>query len=75
MACYAAGFTAELAAQGYCEDSIYAHLQLVAKLSAWLSAQGLGVEQLSPAVADRFVPVIPATATRSRPLYLDDAGV
>jgi site-specific recombinase XerD len=55
LARYAAGFTAELAAQGYGEASIDLHLRLVADLSVWLSGQGLSVEQLSPEVADRFV--------------------
>lgn len=64
LARYAAGFTAELAAQGYCEASIYLHLRLVAEFSAWLSGQGLGVEQLSSVVADRFVPVMRVTRRR-----------
>lgn len=58
LARHAAAFTGELAAQGYCDASIYLHLQLMAELSAWLAAQRLAVEQLSPAVADRFVPVM-----------------
>jgi integrase/recombinase XerD len=64
LAGYAAGFTAELAAEGYCTPSIYLHLRLVAEFSAWLSSQGLGVERLSPAVADRFVPVMRSTRHR-----------
>jgi hypothetical protein len=64
LARYAAGFTAELAAQGYGEASIYLHLRLVADLSVWLSSQGLGVEQLSPAVADRFVLAMRVTKRR-----------
>lgn len=64
LARYAAGFTAELAAEGYSESSIYLHLQLVAELSVWLSSQGLSVEQLSSAVADRFVPTMRVTRRR-----------
>ena len=55
LACYAAGFAAELPARGWGSDSIYVHLRLMRELSAWMSAQGLGTGQLSPAEADRFV--------------------
>jgi integrase/recombinase XerD len=61
---YAAGFTAELTAQGYSEPSIYLHLRLLAELSAWLSSEGLGVGQLSPAVAERFLLVMRAGRRR-----------
>lgn len=60
LACHAAGFAAELAAQGYGTDSIYAHLRLMRELSAWMSGQGLGAGQLSPG----FVPVMRATRRR-----------
>jgi integrase/recombinase XerD len=64
LACYAAGFAEELAARGWSRDSIYLHLRLMRELSAWMSAQGLGAWQLSPAAADRFVPVMRATRRR-----------
>jgi integrase/recombinase XerD len=64
LACYAAGFSAELAARGWGRDSIYLHLRLIRELSAWMSAQGLGAGQLSPDAADRFVPVMRATRRR-----------
>src|SRR5260370_2445240 len=64
LACYAAGFSAELAARGWGRDSIYLHLRLMRELSAWMSAQGLGAGQLSPDAADRFVPVMRATPRR-----------
>src|SRR5260370_36512445 len=64
LACYAAGFSAELAARGWGRDSIYLHLRLMRELSAWMSAQGLGAGQLSPAAADRFVPGMRATRRR-----------
>lgn len=57
LACYAAGFAAELAAQGWSTDSIYRHLWLMRDLSAWMSADGLDAGQLSPSAAERFVPV------------------
>src|SRR5258708_17323374 len=83
LACYAAGFAAELAARGWGRDSIYLHLRLMRELSAWMSAQGLGAGQLSPAAADRFVPVMRATRRRLvsvqglAPIlgYLRDQGV
>src|SRR5260370_14923638 len=83
LACYAAGFSAELAARGWGRDWIYLHLGLMRELGAWMSAQGLGAGQLSPAAADRFVPVMRATRRRlvsARGLvlilgYLRDHGV
>src|SRR5260370_37573034 len=61
LARYAAGFAAELAAQGYAGWSISRHLHLMAQLSAWLRGQGMDAGQLSPAVMGRFVPVMRAT--------------
>src|ERR1039458_39373 len=83
LACYAAGFAAELPARGWGSDSIYLHLRLMRELSAWMSAQGLGAGQLSPAEADRFVPVMRATRRRLVSVkglapvlgYLRDQGV
>ncbi len=83
LACYAAGFAAELPAQGWGSDSVYLHLRLMRELSAWMSAQGLGTGQLSPAEADRFVPVMRATRRRLVSVkglapvlgYLRDQGV
>jgi integrase len=83
LACYASGFAAELAARGWGSDSIYLHLRLMRELSAWMSAQGLGAGQLSPAEADRFVPVMRATRRRLVSVkglapvlgYLRDQGV
>jgi len=78
-----AGFAAELPARGWGSDSIYLHLRLMRELSAWMSAQGLGTGQLSPAEADRFVPVMRATRRRLVSVkglapvlgYLRDQGV
>ncbi len=83
LACHAAGFAAELPARGWGSDSIYLHLRLMRELSAWMSAQGLGTGQLSPAEADRFVPVMRATRRRLVSVkglapvlgYLRDQGV
>jgi integrase/recombinase XerD len=57
LACYAAGFVADLAARGWSTDSIYRHLWLMRDLSAWMSAERLDAGQLSPSAAERFVPV------------------
>jgi len=83
LACYAAGFAAELAARGWGRDSIYLHLRLMRELSAWMSAQGLGTGQLSLAEAERFVPVMRGTRRRLVSVkslapvlgYLRDQGV
>ena len=83
LARYAAGFAAELTAEGYTGWSISRHLRLMAHLSAWLQGQGMDAGQLSPAVIDRFVPVMRATrrtmvsARALAPMrrYLNDLGV
>ncbi len=83
LACYAAGFAAELAARGWGSDSVYLHLRLMRELSAWMSAHGLGAGQLSPAEADRFVQVMRSTRRRLVSVkglapvlgYLRDQGV
>jgi hypothetical protein len=48
LAPYMAGYKAELEAKGYKPSSIANHLQLVAKVSRWLEADGLGVTGLTP---------------------------
>ncbi|MGH3226345.1 MAG: tyrosine-type recombinase/integrase [Streptosporangiaceae bacterium] len=83
LACYAAGFAAELSARGWSTDSVYRHLWLMRELSAWMSAQGLDAGQLSPAAAERFVPVMRVTRRRLASVralapmlgYLRDRGV
>jgi integrase/recombinase XerD len=60
LACYSAGFAAELAALGYSANSIYAHLRVMCVLSAWMSGQGLEAGDLSPGVAGQFAPVLRA---------------
>jgi integrase/recombinase XerD len=52
---YAPGFAAELAGLGYTADSAGAQLLLVAHLSRWLAAEGLGAAGLTPPVAERFL--------------------
>ena len=58
LACYSAGFAAELAALGYSTNSVYAHLRVMCVLSAWMSGQGLEAGDLSPGVAGQFAPVL-----------------
>jgi integrase/recombinase XerD len=65
LACYAAGFAAELAARGWSTDSIYRHLWLMRDLSAWMAAERLDAGQLSPSAAERFVAVV--RISRRRP--------
>ncbi|CAG7618052.1 tyrosine-type recombinase/integrase [Rhodococcus opacus] len=83
MAEHAAGFVAELSAEGYCTYSIYMHLQLMAALSAWLESRELNAEHLSPAVAEEFVSAVGPTRHKLRSIrslspllrYLDRVGV
>src|SRR3989442_521937 len=65
LACYAAGFAADLTARGWSTDSIYRHLWLMRDLSAWMSAEGLDTGHLSPSAVERFVAV--ARVRRRRP--------
>ena len=53
LACYAAGFAADLTARGWSTDSIYRHLWLMRDLSAWMSAEGLDTGHLSPSAVER----------------------
>jgi integrase/recombinase XerD len=49
------GFTAELAGQGYLPGPAASQLQLIAHLSRWLDASGLGVADLVPSILARFL--------------------
>lgn len=55
MEVYASGFAVELARSGYTKNSTANQLRLLAHLSRWLAAEGLGVEDLTPAVCDAFL--------------------
>jgi integrase/recombinase XerD len=50
----AGGFVGELSAQGYTAGSAVQQMCLMAHLSRWLAAEGLGPAALSPAVVERF---------------------
>jgi site-specific recombinase XerD len=54
LAPYMSGYQSELEAKGYKPSSIAHHLQLVAKVSRWLEAQGLGVTGLTPERIETF---------------------
>src|SRR5260370_18375245 len=83
LTCYAAALAAELATRGWGRDWIYLHLRLMRELSAWMSGEGLGAGELSPAEGERFVPVMRATRRRLVSVlalapvlgYLRDQGV
>ena len=52
---FADGFRAYLFERGYSLISVRFHLQLLAHLSRWMQAGGLGVDALSVGVGERFV--------------------
>ena len=54
LAPFADGFVVELSAQGYTAGSAVQQMCLMAHLSRWLEAEGLGPAALSPAVVERF---------------------
>jgi site-specific recombinase XerD len=54
LAPFAGGFVVELSAQGYTAGSAVQQMCLMAHLSRWLAAEGLGPAALSPAVVGRF---------------------
>lgn len=52
---FAEGFAAELSKQGYRPGAAANQLQLIAHLSRWLAAKGVGAESLTTAVLDAFL--------------------
>jgi hypothetical protein len=56
VGCYAAGFVAELTAQGYKPLSVTPQLRLVAQLSEWLEAHDLQVSDLTLPVCEQCCP-------------------
>src|SRR5471030_1397610 len=55
LAVYARGFAEELSRQGYRRDPVTDQVRLVAHLSRWLAAAGLGVGDLDPATRVAFL--------------------
>ena len=52
---FAGGFAAELARQGYSEESAVHQLVLIAHLSRWMVEQDVDVTDLSPSTVGRYV--------------------
>ncbi len=52
---YGSGFAMELARIGYRNNPVADQLRLMAHLSRWLSAQGLGPADITPAMCDAFL--------------------
>jgi len=63
LARYAAGFAAELAAQGYTDLSVRNQLYLVAHFSRWLEAKRVDVPKLTRQWVDRYLRVRRRTRT------------
>jgi len=55
LAPYVAGFGAELLGQGYTRTSAEQHVCFIAHLDRWLLAEGLGVQDLSAVVIERYL--------------------
>jgi integrase/recombinase XerD len=58
------GYAAELAGLGYTPESLPQQLRLMARLSAWLADQGMGVDALTAEVVDAFVGALRASGYR-----------
>ena len=52
---YASGFGLELTRVGYTQNATADQLRVLAHLSRWLAAQGLGAAELTPAMAEAFL--------------------
>ncbi len=55
LAPYVAGFSTELAAQGYRPRTVEDHVRLLAHLSRWLAANRLGEAALTPQTVEEFL--------------------
>lgn len=55
LAPWAAGFAKRLADRGYAPLTVYGQLRVMAELSRMLDRDGLGAQELTPAVLDRFL--------------------
>ena len=52
---YAHGFAGELSRQGYAPKTVVSQLHLMAHVSRWLAAEGLGAAGLTPDTVERFL--------------------
>ena len=55
LASFADGLRAELASQGYAQDTVVDHVHLLADLSLWLLGQGMTVSDLTTQMAQEFL--------------------
>jgi site-specific recombinase XerD len=69
LARYAAGFAAELAAQGYADLSLRNQMQVVAHFSRWLEAKRVEVPDLTRQWVDRYLRVRRRTRTCWRSIH------
>jgi integrase/recombinase XerD len=69
LARYAAGFAAELTAQGYADLSLRNQLQVVAHFSRWLEAKRVDVPDLTRQWVDRYLRVRRRTRTCWRSIH------
>ena len=78
------GFVACLVEQGHSHRSVLGHVHRVRQMSCWMTAEGLGVAQLTPMMVERFLAerrrqgrAVMISSRGSRPLigYLDGLGV
>ena len=54
LSAFAAGFADQLARQGYTSHSARSQMRLMAHLSRWLAAEGIGASALTAPVAERY---------------------
>jgi integrase/recombinase XerD len=55
LAPYADGYRGELARLGFTANSVVTHVVLMGQLSRWMTAAGVGVEELTPALIEEFL--------------------
>jgi hypothetical protein len=60
---YAPGFASALTRAGYTENATADQVRLLAHLSRWLAAQGLGAADLTPEVGDAFLAARPIASS------------
>jgi integrase/recombinase XerD len=49
------GFVVYLVEQGHSDGSVHGHVRRVRHLSGWMTAEGVGIAQLTPATVERFL--------------------
>ena len=69
---HAAGFRADLEAQGYRRNAVANQLQLLAHMSRWLQSKGLGPQHLT---RERVAEFLSARRSAGYTLWLSEKGV